>query len=100
MYQHALAEHHQKPIYVYRAPLVEVSAIKHAEYRTFLVGFDQDDTGGLQSFADRVASRRLSDGDLGQSVFMMAGPRDKMLEQKEIRRLMMEELDVFVFPID
>lgn len=98
MYQHALAKQHQKPIYVYRAPTVDVSAIKHADYRTFLEGFDQDDTGGLQSFADRVTLRAPKpDDEFGQSVFMMAGPRDKVLEQ-EIRRLM-EELDIFVFPI-
>jgi TIR domain len=97
MYQHALAKQHQKPIYVYRAPTVDVSAIKHAEYRTFLDGFDQDDTGGLQSFADRVALRATKlDDEFGQSVFMMAGPRDKVLEQ-EIRRVI-EEFDVFVLP--
>ena len=98
MYQHALAKQHQKPIYVYRAPRVDVSAVKHAEYRTFLEALDEDDTGGLQSFADKVASRRSSaNGGGGQSVFMMAGPRDRVLEE-EIRRLM-EELDIFVFPV-
>jgi TIR domain len=98
MYQHALAKQHQKPIYVYRAPVVDVSAITRSTYRTFLEGFDQEDTGGLQSFAHRVAIRRSRPpGEFGQSVFMMAGPRDKVLEQ-EIRRLM-EELDILVFPV-
>jgi Asp-tRNA(Asn)/Glu-tRNA(Gln) amidotransferase A subunit family amidase len=98
MYQHALAKQHQKPIYVYRAPKVDVSAIEHVKYRMFLDGFDQADTGGLRSFADRVALRAIKpNGEFGHSVFMMAGPRDKDLEQ-EIRRLI-EEFDVFVFPV-
>jgi TIR domain len=98
MYQHELARKSNKPIYVYRAPAVNASVITHPGYRRFLDGFDQDDTGGLQSFAERVAIRLSGgNGDFNQSVFMMAGPRDKVLEQ-EIRRLM-EDLDISVFPI-
>jgi hypothetical protein len=98
MYQHDLARKSNKPIYVYRAPAVDVSAIKHPAYRRFLEGFDEDDTGGLQSFAERVAFRLSNgNGNFNQNVFMMAGPRDKVLEQ-EIRRLM-EDLDISVFPV-
>jgi hypothetical protein len=97
IYQHILAKRQEKPIYVYRAPSVEMSRISDLKYRTFLERFDQDDTGGLENFAARVALRHShSNGDWSQSVFMMAGPRDKVLEE-EIRQLM-KELDISVFP--
>ncbi len=93
-YQHALAKQHQKPIYVYRAPQVNLSSIKDVEYRTFLEGFDQEDTGTLEHFAARVLMSRRKDHNL--SVYMMSGPRDRILEE-EIRKLM-KEMNVSVYP--
>ena len=55
MYQHELAKKNDKPIFVYRAPSLETSRVKKPEYREFLERFDQTDTGGLASFAERVA---------------------------------------------
>ena len=54
MYQHALAKQHEKPIYVYR----KVERSQAAHYRAFLERFDRDETGGLESFVERVAARQ------------------------------------------
>jgi len=100
MYQHELAEKNHKPIFVYRAPSLETSRVKKREYREFLERFDQDDTGGLQSFAARVTSFAGSSngsGDADRSVFMMASERDQTLE-REVRRLL-DDLDIAVFPL-
>jgi hypothetical protein len=93
-----LAKNSNKPIFVYRAPSLETSRVKKPEYREFLERFDQDDTGGLQSFAERVArSAGSTTGDGCQSVFMMASERDQVLE-REVRRLL-DDLDIAVFPL-
>jgi TIR domain len=98
IYQHQLAKNSNKPIFVYRAPSLETSRVKKPEYREFLERFDQDDTGGLQSFAERVArSAGSTTGDGCQSVFMMASERDQVLE-REVRRLL-DDLDIAVFPL-
>jgi TIR domain len=102
MYQHELAKKNNKPIFVYRAPpSLETSRVKKPEYREFLERFDKDDTGGLQSFAERVAkvaeAAPSAGGDAPRSVFMMASARDESLE-REIRRLL-RELDIAVFPL-
>jgi hypothetical protein len=101
MYQHELAKKNGKPIFVYRAPSLETSRVKKREYREFLERFDQDDTGGLQSFAERVAKVAEAVPSVGdgapRSVFMMASARDESLE-REIRRLL-RELDIAVFPL-
>ena len=54
MYQHALAKQHEKPIYVYR----KVERSQAAHYQAFLERFDRDETGGLESFVERVAARQ------------------------------------------
>jgi hypothetical protein len=99
MYQHELAKQKDKPIFVYRAPSLETSRVKKREYRDFLERFNQDDTGGLQSFADRVVStvEPPGGGDAYRSVFMMASERDAILE-REIRRLL-SDLRIDVFPL-
>ena len=100
MYQHELARKNGKPIFVYRAPSLETSRVKKPEYREFLEGLDQNDTGGLQSFAERVAKvveLPATGGETPCSVFMMASARDESLE-REIRRLL-GELDISVFPL-
>ncbi len=92
LYQHELAKKNSKPIFVYRAPSLETSRVKKPEYREFLEGLDQDDTGGLQSFAERVAKvveLPSAGGETPCSVFMMASARDESLE-REIRRLLGE----------
>ena len=99
-YQHALAKKSNKPIFVYRAPSVDTSRVKKVEYREFLERFDQDDAGGLQSFAEQVAKvveRPRPGGDTPRGVFMMASARDQTLEG-EIRRLL-GELGTSVFPL-
>jgi len=100
MYQHELARKNHKQIFVYRAPSLETSRVKKREYREFLERFDQDDTGGLQTFAERVASftgPADGGGDEDRSVFMMASERDQTLE-REVRRLL-DDLDIAVFPL-
>lgn len=100
MYQHELAKKHNKPVFVYRAPSLETSRVKKREYREFLERFDQDDTGELQTFAERVTKvveAPSPDGDAPRSLFMMASARDETLE-REIRRLL-AELDISVFPL-
>ena len=100
MYQHELAKQNNKPIFVYRAPALETSRVKKPEYREFLERLDQDDTGSLASFAERVtrfANSPANGGDAFQSVFMMASERDQILE-REIRRLL-SDLDIAVFPL-
>jgi hypothetical protein len=97
MYQHELAKQNNKPIFVYRAPSLETSQVKKREYREFLERLDQDDTGGLESFARRViqVAEPLASGC--QSVFMMASERDQILE-REVRRLL-GDLHIDVFPL-
>ena len=100
MYQHALAKQNNKSIFVYRAPSLDTSRVKKREYREFLERFDQNDTGGLQSFAGQVAKvteSPLVGGETPRSVFMMASARDENLE-REIRRLL-SELNISVFPL-
>jgi hypothetical protein len=100
MYQHELAKKNNRPVFVYRAPSLEISRVKKREYREFLERFDQDDTGGLQSFAERVAKiveAPPAGGETPFSVFMMASARDDSLE-REIRRLL-GELNISVFPL-
>ena len=98
MYQHLLAERHDKPIYIFRAPSVEVSRIKHPDYKAFMERFARDDTGGIERFAERVAGQRATpSGGASRSVFVMAGPWDNLLEE-EIRHLM-ADLDISVFPL-
>jgi hypothetical protein len=99
IYQHELAKQKNKPVFVYRAPLLETSRVKKREYREFLEHFDQDDTGGLQRFADRVvrAVEPPGPGDAQRSVYMMASERDAILE-REIRRLL-TDLKIDVFPL-
>jgi TIR domain len=99
MYQHELAKKHDKPIFVYRAPLLDTSQVKKREYREFIERFDQDEVGELRSFADqvmRVAKPRPVRG-ARRSVFMMASARDESLE-REIRRLL-GELKISVYPL-
>jgi hypothetical protein len=100
MYQHELARKSNKPIFIYRGPLLNASQVKKPEYREFLQGLDQDDTGGLESFAQRVVRFTESPpngDDACQSVFMMASERDQNLE-REIRRLL-KELHIDVYPL-
>jgi hypothetical protein len=100
MYQHELAKKNAKPIFVYRAPTLEPSRVKKPEYREFLERFDQNDAGGLASFAERVAKvvqSPAAGGETPRSVFMMASARDESLE-REIRQLL-GELEIAVFPL-
>ena len=100
MYQHELAKKNDKLIFVYRAPELETSRVKKREYREFLERFEQDDAGGLQNFAERVAKiadPQPDDDEAPRSVFMMASARDETLE-REIRRLL-GELGISVFPL-
>ena len=100
MYQHELAKKHNKPIFVYRAPLLDTSRVKKREYREFIECFDQDEVGELQSFAEqvtRVARPGPVAGDARRGVYMMASARDESLE-REIRRLL-GELKISVYPL-
>jgi hypothetical protein len=100
MYQHELAKKHNKPIFVYRAPLIDTSRVKKREYREFLECFDQDEVGELRSFAEqvtRVAMPRPGGGDSRRGVYMMARARDESLE-RDIRRLL-GELKISVYPL-
>jgi hypothetical protein len=97
MYQHELAKQNNKPIFVYRAPALETSQVKKREYREFLERLDQDDTGGLVSFAERVIRTVEPPAPGCQSIFMMASERDQILE-REVRRLL-GDLHIDVFPL-
>jgi TIR domain len=100
MHQHELAKRHNKPIFVYRAPLLDTSQVKKREYREFIERFDEGEVGELQSFADqvtRITKPRPVGGDARRGVYMMASARDESLE-REIRRLL-AELKISVYPL-
>ena len=54
LYQHDLARKSNKQIFVYRGPSLDISHVEHPGYHKLLESLEQDDTGDLEIFVQRV----------------------------------------------